>query len=159
MIDVSVSKISIPNSEIRTNMVRKFIRLKLKSVERNFRELVEDVVNGKKISSCDYNNCITKLVMEYENEARSCNIPELFINKFSVWHTPKINEIRDLTDFISRSSIYEDTHEKISAILNIILMVLHLTLMDAQNVVMSMNGELDGVLKNLRSKNWNDPSE
>lgn len=69
MIDVTAWKIDYPENPIRSAMVRKFIRIKLKAVERNFKQLVDDVMDGKNIGICDYNNTITRTVVEYEREA------------------------------------------------------------------------------------------
>lgn len=67
-----------------------------------------------------------------------------------MWHTPKINQIRQLTEFISRSNIFDEQVEKTSAVLDIILMVLHLTLLDADYTLNNMNGDLDGVLEKMK---------
>lgn len=150
MIDVTSWKIDYEHNPIRSAMVRKFIRIKLKAIERNYKKLVDDIIDGKEIDISEYNNILTKIVVEYEREARDKKIPQVFINKFSQWHTPKIKQIREITEFIVRSSIYDDTVEKTSAILDIILMVLHLTLMDADNTLNNMNGDLDNVLKEMR---------
>lgn len=150
MIDVTSWKIDYEHNPIRSSMVRKFIRIKLKAIERNYKKLVDDIIDGKEIDIFEYNNILTKIVVEYEREARDKKIPQVFINKFSQWHTPKIKQIREITEFIVRSSIYDDTVEKTSAILDIILMVLHLTLMDADNTLNNMNGDLDNVLKEMR---------
>lgn len=154
MIDVSSWKLDYPDKVTRSAMVRKFIRIKLKSVERNFKKLVDDVIDGKDISSCDYNNTITKIVVEYEHEAREANIPITFINKFSSWHTPKIKQIREITEFITRSNVYDDVVEKTSAVLSIIIMVLHLTLMDADNTLNNMNGDLDNILDKMKPQDF-----
>lgn len=155
MIDVTSWKLEYNNNPTRTAMVRKFIRIKLKSIERNFKKLVDDAIDGKDISVCDYNNTITKIVVDYEREAREKRIPQQFINKFSMWHTPKIKQIRDITEFISRSNIYDGTIEKTSAVLDIILMTLHLTLMDADDTLNNMNGELDSVLSKMKPQDFN----
>ena len=156
MIDVSSWKLDYPDKPTRSAMVRKFIRIKLKSIERNFRALVDDVIDGKSISSSDYNNTITKIVVEYEREAREKKIPITFINKFSAWHTPKIKQIREITEFITRSNIYDDSVEKTSAVLSIIIMVLHLTLMDADNTLNNMNGDLDNILDKMKPQDFNE---
>lgn len=154
MIDVTSWKLDYPNNPTRSAMVRKFIRIKLKSIERNFKKLVDDVIDGKDINVCDYNNTITRIVVDYEREAREKRIPQQFINKFSVWHTPKIKQIRDITEFISRSNIYEGTVEKTSAVLDIIIMTLHLTLMDADDTLNNMNGDLDNVLSEMKPQDF-----
>lgn len=154
MIDVSARKIDYPKDPVRSAMVRKFIRIKLKSVERNFKNLVDEIIDGKVINGCDFNNTLTKAIVEYERESIEANIPLTFINNFSSWHTPKIKQIRELNEFISRSNIYDDSVEKTSAVLSVILMVLHLTLLDADNTLNNMNGDLDNILGKMKPQDF-----
>lgn len=154
MIQVTTQNIHYPKDPVRSAMVRLFIRIKLKSIERHFKQLVDDVVVGKEISSCVFNNTITKAVVDYEAEAKERFIPEVFISKFSTWHTPKIKEMRDMIEYISRSTIYDNNIEKTCAVLDVILMVLHLTLMDAETTLYAMNGELNKDLEKKTPKDF-----
>ena len=149
MIDVTSWKLDFPGRETRSAMVRKFVRIMLKSYERNYRKLVDDVLDKKDVSSSDYNNTLTNIVVEYEKESRENNIPITFINKFSSWHTPRIKQIKETTEFITRSSVYDTSIEKTSAVLSIISMLLHITLMDAVDTLNNMNGELDNILNSM----------
>jgi hypothetical protein len=149
MIDVSIAKICIPTDLLRTKMIRKFLRIKLIAVQKNFHTLTELAGTNKSLSVHDYINCITNIVREYESESIKANIPEIFIRRFSEWHTPKIIIIKDLIEYICRSNIYDSEQEKLSAILDVIVMVLHLTMMDAEAVVGKMNGELSEQLEKL----------
>ena len=154
MIDISIEKINIEDDILRTKMIRKFLKIKLLSTQKNFGELTNssslDVDSS--LATCDYINCITKIVRDYEMESIKNNVPEVFIRRFSEWHTPKIIIIRDLIEYICRSNIYDTDTEKLSAILDIVLMVLHLTMMDAEDTIKSMNGELTKQLEKLHQQ-------
>lgn len=149
MIDITSWKLDFVGKKTRSAMVRKFVRIMLKSYEKHYRELVESVINKKELSSCDFNNTLTNVVVWYEKESRESNIPMTFINKFSSWHTPRIKQIKETTEFITRSSVYDTTIEKTSAVLSVVGTLLHFTLMDAVEILNNMNGELDNILNNM----------
>lgn len=149
MVDVTSWKLDFQGKETRSAMVRKFIRIMLKSYERNYRDLVDKVIDKKDLSACDYNNTLTNVVVKYERESREANIPITFINKFSSWHTPRLKQIKETTEFITRSEVYDTSIEKTSAVLSIVGMLLHITLMDAVETLNNMNGELDNILENM----------
>lgn len=145
-LSVSINKICIPNDILKTKMVRKFLKFKLQAIENNFKQTAEMVSNGDHLTVNHYRNVITKIINDYESKAEADNIPEIFIRRFSEWHTPKVEIIKDVIEYICRSNIYASDAEKLSAVLDIILMVLHTTLMDIEHVANEMNGELSEIL-------------
>jgi len=147
MIDVSISKICIPENPKKTKLIRKFLKIKLQTIEANFLSLADKVEKNEKLCPTIYSFKITKIIKEYEAESDRQKIPDVFIRKFSQWHTPKIDLILETIDYITRSNIYDSDVEKLSAVLDVILMTLHITLMDTERVVTDMNGELAKVLE------------
>jgi hypothetical protein len=146
MIEISIPKICIPDNVKKTKLIRKFLKIKFQAIESNFLSLADKVEKREKICNTLYSFKIMKIIKEYEAESERQNIPDVFIRKFSQWHTPKIDLILETIDYITRSNIYDADAEKLSAVLDIILMTLHLTLMDTERVIADMNGELSKIL-------------
>lgn len=150
MIKVTVPKLCISNDCLKSKMLRRFLRIKFKTVFNYYQKLAIKISFNEKVDPKEYINIITNIVKDYELEAIEQHVPEIFIRKFSEWHTPKIMILQDLIEYISHTDVYHNDSEKLSAILSSILMTLHFTLMDAVKVTNSMNGELSVELEKMK---------
>lgn len=89
-------------------------------------------------------NLVTDSVNEYEQKALDLGIPKEAVNSFSRWHERAVNMVYDLITSTGHNRFYGSNTAKMIAILDWILAAFQITLVDAQNAMDSLNGELNG---------------
>ena len=82
-------------------------------------------------------------------ESLKKGVPELFIEKFMVWHSKTRDIILKNTELICKSKYYHNNFEKIYAILNLLLTSYDVTLMDSEQTIAHLNGDLDEYIQKI----------
>lgn len=115
----------------------------------NFKYTGKDCSKVSKFILSSMNSCIN----DYEKEWRENNIPEIVINKFNAWHNKKISFVGESVLLMANTSLFDTCNEKIANILSTYMVILSLVMLDVENVLKDINGELSGITyKNKRIK-------
>lgn len=154
MSNVMIPRINIRNCPEKSNILRDFLKIKFFIINKHILELTDKIAIGTIPNGSIYTSTIINFITEYEKEALEKGIPEVFVKKFSDWHLPKIHILKDLSINISQNGTYSTKEEVHSAFLDIMIVILHLTILDAGIVMSKMNGELDAVLGINKEHNY-----
>lgn len=83
-------------------------------------------------------------ITEYENEWRKIDVPLICITKFNEWHSNKRDILFTDIQTIANSPFHETYNEKLAAFFDLTFMVLNISILDAEYILKSLNGELSG---------------
>jgi len=132
---------------LRTTLLRITMRSKfeagLKHVEHFvFQEKTKDINTMKTM--------VTDIINSYEKEWERLHIPVIFIDKFYLFHKPKMNRLIDFIEQVSASSLL-GIDGKVVALLYALQTAYDSTLLDLEKANSEINGELSEELKRLRA--------
>ena len=85
-----------------------------------------------------------RAITEYENQWRKSGVPLVCITKFNDWHSNKRDALFPDIQIIANSAFHESYNEKIAAFFDEIFMVLNFSILDAEYILTTLNGELTG---------------
>lgn len=137
------------STEYRTLVFRKYLQIFLKSYKKNFYDFVESkeyqLMDDSELST-SLMKLINKTIYDYERESRLAGIPEIVIEKMKLKNNNTISLIVKLIDTLSSSKFYTSDKNllKIYSILNLTISVLETTVMSAEQICNSINGQLSG---------------
>lgn len=129
---------------VKKRVVVSFMKIQFKS----FYDEALTMVN--KLESTDLSDTqkkIFKCVADAEDDAVKNGIPYIFIEKFRKWNSKNIDIMVDYVNQITRSEFYPTKHNKMAAILDILQFSLRIMLVDAEDTINEMNGDLERALK------------
>jgi hypothetical protein len=92
-------------------------------------------------------NILNTTLIEIDNELRNKKVPNIIIHKMRVLNSSKIGLMTDLVHSICDSSFYdsENNYLKIFSFLNVVYSILDNTIVGAESLFNSLNGELLGL--------------
>lgn len=91
------------------------------------------------------NDKLEKMLMEFEENARSHKVPEIAIKKFSLWHHGTLSIIRNHVRSLASSEVYTNNASRTSTFLMLMNLLLTTTVADAETNLININGELSGL--------------
>lgn len=138
------------SSEYRNVVFRKYLTIYLRSYKRLLKDLV---VSGdyRKMERAElwktWLDTFNRIVREYETECRTAGIPEIVISKMKEKNNESLQLMIELSNGIIHSGFYDDDENllRVFSIMNIILSVIESTIINAEKVGNSINGELRGL--------------
>jgi hypothetical protein len=131
----------------RAEIFSDMLRIKVKNWEQGLREIMPHLEDkGKQEVAASFNDAILKLIGVYLREWESTGIPRLVIDKFNKWHDSHTNILFDSIDSIAKGTSYSSSLEMINVLLEINQTMLAVLIVDAENTLKELNGELSGVV-------------
>jgi len=126
---------------------------KFKSVYRHLRKFIENVEATTGGELDHFPILLHHIVKDYSELALRvefrigsryiCGVPVTYQQKFDRWHDPHLKYLLRASYEILRDSYYYSWWSTSTALLDLLLVVLHLTIDDAGNALAELNGELD----------------
>lgn len=98
----------------------------------------------------DISSLYVKAINDAENEAIREGVPEIFIEKFRSWDTKHIQAIINSMNQITSSRFHRTDYERMKAILDILNAITQLQLLDIEQTIDSLNGELERAIKGTK---------
>lgn len=80
----------------------------------------------------------------HDIDKKSKETLELFINKFQLWHSKRIDFLIERSADISNSGFYKDDRVKVAALFDVYIGIMASTLQDGSKTLQRLNGDLDG---------------
>lgn len=133
MEDENRKKVAVAFLKIKFSVFRKHL---LKIAEMDIANMTDDKI--KKVNM----EVLTEATIEYENKCKELNMPAIFIEKFAQWHDPHVEMVMEGVKGASHSSFHGFQTTKQSAIFDIYKIGFHMTLIDAEKTLESLNGKL-----------------
>lgn len=131
----------------RAEIFADMLRVKVKHWEQGLREIMPNLENkGKQEVAAAFNDAILKLIGSYLKDWEASGIPKLVINKFNQWHDSHTSILFDSIDSIAKGTSYSSSLEMINVLLEINQTMLAVLIVDAENTLKELNGELSGVV-------------
>ena len=130
---------------VRSSLAKKFLHLRFELKEEYYKTLVDHIKKDKLTFQylADYKS---KMEDEFTKQALAIGIPEIVLKKFK--HHISQSEIADLYLYerIIQYANFRSDADKLSAILCVDLKDLYIAAEDTEQVIMSLNGEIDRCL-------------
>lgn len=133
--------------EGRTAMFRDMLRTKFEL----WRDMVAKIcaMDYEHMSSGDIRQTFTQetldLVTEYESEWQKNGVPKIVVSKFHEWHDNHAEMFLGTVDSITLGACFGSQREIINAILEMNMLMVLLTLLDAEKTLGDLNGEISGL--------------
>ncbi len=151
-INIRIPKAKFGKNKYHNNWAKILLKSKYNSALIN----IKKTINHKNIDTLNddilwthFLSMINDIIQEYEEKSLKKGVPELFIDKFMIWHSKTREIIVKNTELICKSKYYHNNFEKIYAILNLLLTSYDVTLMDSEQTIYHLNGELDEYIKKI----------
>ncbi len=151
-INIRIPKAKFGKNKYHNNWAKILLKSKYNSALIN----IKKTINHKNIDTLNddilwthFLSMINDIIQEYEEKSLKKGVPELFIEKFMIWHSKTREIIVKNTELICKSKYYHNNFEKIYAILNLLLTSYDVTLMDSEQTIYHLNGELDEYIKKI----------
>ena len=151
-INIRIPKAKFGKNKYHNNWAKILLKSKYNSALIN----IKKTINHKNIDTLNddilwthFLSMINDIIQEYEEESLKKGVPELFIDKFMIWHSKTRDIIVKNTELICKSKYYHNNFEKIYAILNLLLTSYDVTLMDSEQTIYHLNGDLDEYIKKI----------
>jgi hypothetical protein len=136
-------------TDYRNVVFRKYLAIYLRVYKKNLKAFVQSG-DFKKMDRAElwttWLSTFNKIVYEYELECKSAGIPDVVINKMKERNNDSLQLMMELSHSIIVSNFYadEDNLLRVYSIMNIILSVSESTIIGAEKVCSTINGELRG---------------
>ena len=151
-INVRIPKAKFGENKYHNNWAKILLKSKYNSALIN----IKKTINNRSIDTFNddilwthFLSMINDIIQEYEEESLKKGVPELFIDKFMIWHSKTRDIIIKNTELICKSKYYHNNFEKIYAILNLLLTSYDVTLMDSEQTIAHLNGDLDEYIQKI----------
>lgn len=137
------------STSYRNVVFKKYLTIYLSSYKKILRKLItdEDFMGMDRAELWKtWLDTFNRIVQEYENECRLAGIPEVIIIKMKEKNNDNIQLMMDLSYSIIHSGFYDDDKNllRMFSIMNIMLSVVESTIVTAEKVCNTINGELRG---------------
>lgn len=136
----------------RTAIFRDMLTILFRSYSDAMKKiLAENVDRGGGLtfeSDEDFNQKISNntinAITNYENQWSKTGVPAICIEKFGEWHSKKRDLIFSDIQTISNSQFYSTYVEKLAAYFDSVYSILNISVLDAEFILRSINGQLTG---------------
>lgn len=108
-------------------------------------DISEKIIREQLFNNKVSRNLFLDIINGYENAWNTERFPKIFIDKFRKWHNPRLIEGNEQLNFILDSTFHQGD-EKIVAILDLCLHLYNWTIIDAEQSLSQLNGELEKAL-------------
>jgi hypothetical protein len=125
-------------------MFRSYIDMMRKVITEGFNEKGEPNFTSNDDFTQKLSQYGVQAITEYENQWRKTDVPLVCITKFNEWHSNKRDILFTDIQTIANSPFHETYNEKIAAFFDLTFMVLNISILDAEYILKSLNGELSG---------------
>ena len=133
----------------RTEIFRDFLRIKFTVYKESLNRFLDKEIKPSEFES-EINNHFNEAIQEYINRCLGAGIPQIVVDKFQQWHMPRIEFTNMAIEQICKTEIIDNDIEKMFAILTIYDSALYATVIDAEQTLKKLNGELTGTIyKNI----------
>ncbi len=133
---------------LRTKLLRVTMRAKYTAGLKHIRNFV---LNEKVINVNTMKAMVSTIVDDYEREWAEANVPQVFIDKFYIFHKPKIDSLTRFIEQVNNSHLLCRSG-KIVALLYQMQTTYDSTLLDLEEANSAINGELTAELTKLRNE-------
>lgn len=134
-------------NEGRTTMFREMLKTKFEVWRDNVLKVC--MMDYEHMSNADIKQAFTQatldLVNQYETKWQQDGIPKIVIDKFHQWHDNHAEMFMETIDSITSGSCFGSAREIVNAILEMNMLMILLTLLDAERTLGDLNGELTGL--------------
>jgi len=156
----------IPRLPIKSKFHRLVVTDFLLIKYRVFKNGIVELVNDRTIMELTPAELAVKvistlvaLIDQYERETKELNIPEPVLTKFKTLHSPSMVFILKMAEDCCRGRLFQTNARRIEAVLNTLLFAFEVALVDAENTLGTMNGELEGlVYRGVRNTCHSEPT-
>lgn len=140
-LNVGVNQISIKNP-LKKQMMVEFLKIHFDQFKKDFIEALKT-----KKTPCDYMGIIYSALNSIEVTAKAKGIPEIFIVKFNEFNKNNTESMIKWARSYVDSTIAIDETLKIYFIFNSVLQIFDMMILDCQQSLNELNGELEAQLK------------
>ena len=137
-----ISSVNIETSVAKKNLVRRFLTIFINHFEDVIKENTKKNSTPKELLDGAY----TLFSGTYE-EAKTCSIPDIFIEKYKVMVDDHMSWMFDILGNIAASNEYLNEHDKMCAMLQLLTAILEFVFVNSESLLEEMNGELEAALK------------
>lgn len=130
----------------RSDIAKKFLRIRFEEKREYYKNLIQRLKKNKTITMHDISDL--KIIMTdkiYEKAERE-NIPIIVVDKFLQYRSYSEKSSHYLYERILQFNNFNSNVEKLAAIYCVDLMEIYNSSADIENVIMSLNGEIDKAL-------------
>lgn len=132
--------------EGRTLMFRDMLKTKFELWRDNILRVCS--MDYQNMSSADirqaFMQALLDLVSQYELKWQQDGVPKVVVTKFHEWHDNHAEMFLETVDSITMGSCFGSPREILNAILEMNMMMVLLTLLDAEKTLGDLNGEISG---------------
>lgn len=133
----------------RAKVFKDFLVIKFSAWLTETEALVERVLTSAAMSQEEFHALmvayVDRLVETYEFQARAQGIPDQVVERFSVWYRPSVETVYAFLQRVSDSRWYSSPEDRLYAVLSFMTSMIDHTLVDAEAMLVGLNGELDGI--------------
>lgn len=130
--------------DMLTIMFRSYIDMMRKVIIESFDKRGETLFTSNDDFTQKLSQYGVQAITEYENQWRKIDVPLICITKFNEWHSNKRDILFTDIQTIANSPFHETYNEKLAAFFDLTFMVLNISILDAEYILKSLNGELSG---------------
>lgn len=145
-INIELANLPIEN-ELKKRVVVAFMTTQLRTFSDTAMELVDNV-NVLSIDECE--KTLIKCLSEAEDDALKKGIPSIFIEKYRKWNSENIKIMIDSVNQICSSKFYLTNYDKMLAILDVLKYSFRVMIIDAEQTINELNGDLERALKGTK---------
>ena len=116
-----------------------------------WRDMISDICTSdyEHMSNADIRQMFTQetldLVTQYETKWQQNGVPKVVVSKFHEWHDNHAEMFLGTVDSITLGACFGSQREIINAILEMNMLMVLLTLLDAEKTLGDLNGEISGL--------------
>ena len=142
------------HDEFRREVFTDFLLIKMGTAATDMKKLVDNEKLWANLHPNELKDIviteIMNIVSSYEDKCKAEGIPELVIQKFNKWHETRVKFTVAGVKSVCSSQFYKDNRARMAAVLDILTVAFHDTILDAERTLNSLNGELN----NLKYKGY-----
>lgn len=133
---------------VRTRIFKDMLRMKFSCWQVTAQQAVDYIINNKvkddQIGSIMCRS-VSGIIESYSRSWKSAGIPQIVADKFHSWHLARGKVLAEQTEHVAVSHCYSSPTERLNAILELHCAMLVSTVLDAENTIINLNGELSGI--------------
>ncbi len=133
---------------VRTQIFKDMLRMKFSCWQKTLQQAVDYIIlNNVKEEQVGSVMCrsVSGIVAAYSKAWESAGIPQIVADKFHGWHLARARVLAEQTEQVAASHCYSSVTERLNAILELHCAMLVSTVLDAENTIVTLNGELTGI--------------
>ena len=133
---------------VRTKIFKDMLRMKFSCWQTTVQQAVDYIIlNRVKDEQIGSIMCrsVSGIVDSYSKAWAAAGIPQIVADKFHSWHLARGKVLAEQTEHVAVSHCYSSPTERLNAILELHCAMLVSTVLDAENSIVQLNGELSGI--------------